>query len=1259
MASENAGYAVLTVIPSVRGIGAQMGTQLNNPVVKAARRAGDDAGATLASRAASSVRSGAGQISSAFSTVAAGAAAAGGAALASGFATALDLSAAQGRIQAQLGVSEKEAGRIGTAAGDVYARGFGASMPEVSDAVGAVIQQMQFMRDASSADLQEVSRQAMTAADVLNVDVSRAARAAGQMVKTGLAADAEEAFDILVSGAQSGANAADDLADTYAEYSTQFRNMGLSGADTIGLMTQGLNAGARDADTVADAIKEFSIEAVAGSDRVRAGFESLGLDADGMFARIAEGGPSARGALDETLESLKGVENETERNAIATDLFGTKAEDLGASLYELDLSSAAEGMGDMAAAASDAADAVEETDAAKLASAWRELKTELGTQLIPVLTQVATWVTNNMDVVKGAAVAVGVLGAAWATYRVAATAATVATGAWSVGKGIVQGAGAGAQALGRMRDGFTSTAAAQSAFSGKMGTAGGVLRRAWDGAAGAVRGAGSAITTAASTAGGAVTRAASTAATAARSGWDTLRLRAMYAGDAIRGAGTKAATAAKSGITAAGTAARTAGTAALTSARHWTTLAVAQTRSAVAAGRARVATIATAVAQRTIRAASLAWTAAQWLLNVALTANPIGLIVLGIGLLIGAVIVAYNKVGWFRAGVDAVFKGIGAVATWLWDKAIKPAFDGISWGIDFVRKNLWVLLGAGPIGWVIGFGIAIYKNFDKIIKVFRLAGTVTLALWNKYARPPLTALRNFVVGHVLAGFTRFQAGVSVATSKVKTAISTAVSGGRTALGWLRTGIGATKDAFDRGQEGIGKALGKIRTAAKAPVKFFVESAYNEGIRPVWNWVADKVGLKTLDKVKLPKGFARGGILPGRSSWRHGDTHLRPMREGEGVAISEAMAVPALRNELLRWNSIGLRGGTAALQQYANSGGGAAFAGTPRRVRAMGEGLGYAQGGIVEAVAGFGKSVVKGFLTGGLSGAVDKVAAPLVNVIKEKFGRTGIRGLPTRGAEYLVGGLKKTLKGFAGSLEISNGGAANWVGLEGAPARLQRAARWVDTQVGKPYQWGGGGNPSWDCSGFMAGIENTIRGLRPARRYTTMDFRGARAPSGWVRNLRSPFEVGVMNGGSARGSHMSGTLLGVNVESSGSRGVHKGTRARGAGNSLYTDRYGFAPVAYSGGIGSQASGPGGAQLYDDGGWLTPGYTVVENRTGAPEAVYTSAQQDRIDRMIAVLERQGHRTREGHTFHITGSGDGRRVARHVVTALSDWERLHPVP
>jgi IS1 family transposase len=59
-----------------------------------------------------------------------------------------------------------------------------------------------------------------------------------------------------------------------------------------------------------------------------------------------------------------------------------------------------------------------------------------------------------------------------------------------------------------------------------------------------------------------------------------------------------------------------------------------------------------------VKGATIAWTAAQAALNVAMTANPIGLIVAGIALLIAALVLAYKKFDWFRNFVDGIWDGL-------------------------------------------------------------------------------------------------------------------------------------------------------------------------------------------------------------------------------------------------------------------------------------------------------------------------------------------------------------------------------------------------------------------------------------------------------------------------------------------------------------------------------------------------------------------------------------------------------------------------
>lgn len=88
-------------------------------------------------------------------------------------------------------------------------------------------------------------------------------------------------------------------------------------------------------------------------------------------------------------------------------------------------------------------------------------------------------------------------------------------------------------------------------------------------------------------------------------------------------------------------------------------------------------------------AATGALTVAQNLLNVSFWVSPVGLIVAGVAGLVGALVVAYNKVGWFR---DAVNR--------LWE-VVKRVFEGI---LEVYRRTLGPVLDAlmDAVEWVLG-----------------------------------------------------------------------------------------------------------------------------------------------------------------------------------------------------------------------------------------------------------------------------------------------------------------------------------------------------------------------------------------------------------------------------------------------------------------------------------------------------------------------------------------------------------------------------
>ncbi len=81
----------------------------------------------------------------------------------------------------------------------------------------------------------------------------------------------------------------------------------------------------------------------------------------------------------------------------------------------------------------------------------------------------------------------------------------------------------------------------------------------------------------------------------------------------------------------------------------------------VASAKAAVSTAAHKVAAAGSAAVTGVWTGAQWLLNAALTANPIGIVILAIVAFVAAIVIAYKKSATFRAIVQGAWAGIQAV----------------------------------------------------------------------------------------------------------------------------------------------------------------------------------------------------------------------------------------------------------------------------------------------------------------------------------------------------------------------------------------------------------------------------------------------------------------------------------------------------------------------------------------------------------------------------------------------------------------------
>lgn len=337
---------------------------------------------------------------------AAGAGLAAGAALAGAVSSAMDREQLNAKLAARLGATGLDAERLGKTSGHVYAAGFGDSLEEVNTAIEGVTKNIGDLGKSAAGGLEGLSKKALSVSKVFDQDLGGVTAAVGQMLRTGMAKNADEAFDIITKGFQSSANKADDLLETVTEYGTQFRKVGIDGKQMTGLLNQGLLAGARDADTVADAIKEFSIRAIDGSKNTAAGFKALGLSGKKMAEDVAAGGPRANKALDLTLDKLREIKDPAARSAAAVQLFGTKAEDLGDALYALDPSEAVASLGEVEGAADAVGKAMQETAGAKIERFKRRMSqgfTEAGGAALGLAEKIGTKFAPVWDEVQAKA----------------------------------------------------------------------------------------------------------------------------------------------------------------------------------------------------------------------------------------------------------------------------------------------------------------------------------------------------------------------------------------------------------------------------------------------------------------------------------------------------------------------------------------------------------------------------------------------------------------------------------------------------------------------------------------------------------------------------------------------------------------------------------------------------------------------------------------------------------------------------------------
>lgn len=331
----------------------------------------------------------------------------------------LQVEAERDLFSAQTGLDEDTSARFGRAAGEAYANAWGESVAANLDTAKFALQAGIIDSDATDTEIENVIAKLQGLSDLFDYDIASSVRGVGNLMKTGLVKDADQAFDFIVAASQKVSS--DDLLDTLTEYSNQFATLGIDGQQAFGLIVQGAAAGARDTDKVADTLKEMGIRIREGTKPASDALKLLGLNSKDMVRAFQKGGPDAAAAIGTVFDALRDLEARGgNTQAVIAGLFGGPGEDLGAALYALDIDTAADALGglDGAAGAADTAlTTMSDNASTKMEEAKRNvevamdgIKGALAEAFADDIGNAADWVSKNraplmqffLDVISGA-----------------------------------------------------------------------------------------------------------------------------------------------------------------------------------------------------------------------------------------------------------------------------------------------------------------------------------------------------------------------------------------------------------------------------------------------------------------------------------------------------------------------------------------------------------------------------------------------------------------------------------------------------------------------------------------------------------------------------------------------------------------------------------------------------------------------------------------------------------------------------------------
>jgi hypothetical protein len=473
------------------------------------------------------------------------------------------------------------------------------------------------------------------------------------------------------------------------------------------------------------------------------------------------------------------------------------------------------------------------------------------------------------------------------------------------------------------------------------------------------------------------------------------------------------------------------------------------------------------------------WAAAQWLLNAALSANPIVLVVVGLAALAAGLVLAYQHcetfrnivqaawtgikvaaevtVGWFQATawplLTAVFNGIGAVVGWLWHNVFDPAWAAISFGFNVMVSMIGAYWGA-------------------LHEMFNVMAAVVGWVWHAIFEP--------ACGGIAAAWGGLTGAISGGWNWVRDTVFNPLGEfiGHTVPGFFQGGVDA-----------IGRIWNRLTDIVSGPINTMKNWINNDLIGPL-NKVTGLFGLT------IPTLAGGGGVeLVG----------VELMAASHGRAEGGLIVGPGTgtSDSILGLNARGVPTARVSNGEYVvNADATAKNRGLLEQIN-TGKLPGFFLGGLIDGAM----SQIDDWLNTGIRFATDHILGPAEDLIGRVVPAPEFANKSATGSVHQ---LHDVIGAWAKKKDDEGGG-------------LPAIKAWIQAQSGKAYSWGGAGPDSYDCSGFTGAVYGKMTGKgggNGQRYFTTLyDFHSL----GFKDGPGGTFTIGVSP------SHMVGRYGGLPFE----------------------------------------------------------------------------------------------------------------------------------